>query len=275
MAVIPVFHGRIDADGKFELAAAEANLRRQYFQTLAGRNVEIVVRKERLKRSVDQNAYLHAVPFPMLAEHLGYESIEDLKLALMGECFGWKKDKLSGHEVPIKPHTSDMTVEECSHFIEWLLPYAALHFNVSIPYRTKRCTREARPLASRGRLRGRDHHADGHRRVPSAAAGRARTAGSQRSTTGLCQLPAGARVMTACTVLLEPVRWLLRTPTLGHAPMRPRPAGQHGLEMQCSACLKTWTVAIVFPPSEMFLHRAWVAARRGIGNVIAFRKKAA
>ncbi len=127
---IPLFHGRIGADGQFELAADEKELRRSYFRSLAGQNVEITVRKERTKRSLDQNAYMHAVPFPMLAEELGYESIEDLKLALMGECWGWKRDQISGHEVPNKPRTSDMTVEECTHFIDWLIRWAAMPGNV-------------------------------------------------------------------------------------------------------------------------------------------------
>jgi len=32
---------------------------------------------------------------------------------------GWKPSKL-GHEIPVKAHTSEMTTEECSTFIEWL-----------------------------------------------------------------------------------------------------------------------------------------------------------
>lgn len=127
---VPIFHGRIASDGRFELAEHERDLRRRYFQTLAGQNVEITVRKERTKRSIDQNAYLHAVPFPLLAEELGYESIEELKYALMGECWGWKRDRATGHEIPVKPSTSSMSVEECTHFIDWLIKWAATPGNV-------------------------------------------------------------------------------------------------------------------------------------------------
>lgn len=130
---IPIFHGRIGEDGKFELAETERDLRRTYFQTLAGQSVEITVRKERTNRSIDQNAYLHAVPFPLLAEELGYESIEDLKLALMGECWGYHRDKVSGKDFPIKPHTSDMSVDECSQFIEWLVTWSQTKFNIRVP----------------------------------------------------------------------------------------------------------------------------------------------
>jgi hypothetical protein len=121
---VPIFHGRISEDGKFELAEQERLLRQKYFRTLAGKSVEIVVRKERTKRTIDQNNYLHAVPFPILAEALGYESIEDLKLALMGEKWGYRRDKVTGKELPIKAHTSDLTVDECTEFIEWLVVWA-------------------------------------------------------------------------------------------------------------------------------------------------------
>ncbi len=133
MSQVPIFHGRITAEGRFELAEDERDRRRAFFQTLAGKNVEIVVRKERTRRSLDQNAYLHAVPFPMLREYLGYESIEDLKLALMGECWGYRRDKATGRELPLKPHTSDMTTEECTRFIEWLVTWAQTKFDFHIP----------------------------------------------------------------------------------------------------------------------------------------------
>ena len=129
--LIPLFHGRITSDGKFELADAERDLRRTYFRALAGKNVEIIVRKERTKRSLDQNAYLHAVPFPLLAEEWG-EDIETTKLLVLGECFGWKELR-DGHRLPIKPSSAALTVEEASHLIEWLPPWAMVNFRVEIP----------------------------------------------------------------------------------------------------------------------------------------------
>lgn len=130
---IPIFRGRVSDSAQLEPATDEREYRRAYLQTLKGQNVEIVIRKERTKRSLDQNAYLHSVPFPLLAEELGYESIEELKLALMGECFGYHIDKVSGRELPIKPHTSNMSVDECSHFIEWLVTWAQTKFNIRVP----------------------------------------------------------------------------------------------------------------------------------------------
>jgi hypothetical protein len=123
MAQIPIFHGAVTDAVRIEFVEAERYLRHAYLKTLIGRNVECIVRKERVKRSLDMNAYLHAVPFPLLAEYFG-DSIEGTKLDLMGECFGWRTAP-SGHQLPVKPHTSDMTVEESAFFVDWLIPWAA------------------------------------------------------------------------------------------------------------------------------------------------------
>ena len=92
--------------------------------------VTITVGKVKRQRSLDQNAYLHAGPFPILAEHFGY-TIPEVKLVLMGECWGWQT--LAGHDVPRKPSTSEMSVEECTYFIEWLLPWAMTEHGVALP----------------------------------------------------------------------------------------------------------------------------------------------
>jgi len=85
------------------------------------------------KRTLDQNAYLHAVPFPILAEHFG-DSVEGVKLDLMGEKWGWKPSPLDPHRmVPVKPSTASMTIEECTEFIDWLIPWAATEHGVLIP----------------------------------------------------------------------------------------------------------------------------------------------
>lgn len=130
MTATPVFHGRFDGEGRFFYETAENSDRQNYFRTLAGQRVEIVVRKQRSQRSLDQNAYIHAVPVAILAEHCGY-SVPEMKLVLMGECWGWKT--VAGHEIPVKPHTSDMTVEEARQFIDWVIPWAMEHFDVAIP----------------------------------------------------------------------------------------------------------------------------------------------
>lgn len=125
MALVPIFHGRIDGDGRLILFETERRQRRQYLQSLADQMVEIVVRRARRRRSEKQNAYWHAVPFPLLADALGYSSLEELKFDLLGECFGWVETK-GGRPYPRIMHTSDLTTEEGSHFTEWLVRFGAL-----------------------------------------------------------------------------------------------------------------------------------------------------
>lgn len=110
----------------------EKELRHQWLETLAGQEVEIIVRRVRVQRSLDQNAYLHRHPFPILAEYFG-DSLEGVKLSLMGEMWGWKTCPITGREIPVKPNTSDMSVEECTLFIDWLIPWALTEHGVEIP----------------------------------------------------------------------------------------------------------------------------------------------
>lgn len=100
---------------------------------LKGEQVEVVIQKPTTTRSLRQNAYLHAKPFPLIAEEMG-DSVESVKYDLMGERWGWKPSPLDPKRmVPVKPNTSGMTVEECSEFIDWLIPFAAQKLGVLVP----------------------------------------------------------------------------------------------------------------------------------------------
>ncbi len=133
MTPVPVWHAVVTPAGVLEMAPAERGLRRAYLKCLAGKPVDVVVRVHRKQRSKDQNAYIHAVPIPILAEHFGY-TVPEMKLVLMGECWGWRMDKVSGKEIPINVHTSDMNTDECSQFIEWVIPWAMVNHEVAIPF---------------------------------------------------------------------------------------------------------------------------------------------
>jgi hypothetical protein len=118
--------GRIKFDDPPRLAAV--------LRKLAGKRIEVVFRKPKSKRSLDMNAYLHSTngPFRLLAEHFG-EDIAGIKLALAGECFGWVYSKTIRREVPVKPHSSDWTVEDSKYFVDWVIPWAAREHGVLIP----------------------------------------------------------------------------------------------------------------------------------------------
>lgn len=99
-----------------------------------GEQIDVVIMRHRRRRSLDQNAYLHAEPFPKLAKAWG-ESVTRTKLICMGAFWGWEPVNVGGNIkvlLPVKAHTSDMTVEECTTFIDWLLPWALEEHGVEI-----------------------------------------------------------------------------------------------------------------------------------------------
>lgn len=93
---------------------------------------DVIIKPHQDQRSLDQNAYLHGEPFPKLAEHFSC-SVEQVKHDLMGECFGWVESKITpGRLVPFMPRTSQMTVKQCTFFIDWLIPWALVEHGVEI-----------------------------------------------------------------------------------------------------------------------------------------------
>ena len=126
-AMTPIFTATVRG-GK--LVHADLNAVKRHLATLDGHDVEFTIKRKRSQRSLDQNAYLHGCVFGPLGEHLGY-TMSEMKLLMMGECFGWQT--VAGHELPIKSSTSEMTVEEAHHLIEWVGPWALEQFDFHIP----------------------------------------------------------------------------------------------------------------------------------------------
>lgn len=85
------------------------------------------------RRTDRQNRYWHAEPFLKLAEAWG-ESVERAKLIAMGTFWGWEPVTIKGMPIllPVKVHTSQMTVKEGTVFLDWLIPWAAQEHGVSI-----------------------------------------------------------------------------------------------------------------------------------------------
>jgi hypothetical protein len=86
--------------------------------------VFVEIYKRRSKRSLRQNSAYHAAIGPF-AEHLGY-TVEELKLAMLGGCFGWKT-VIGGAEVPEMLHTSDLNTEQFSDLMAYTMQKAAEH----------------------------------------------------------------------------------------------------------------------------------------------------
>ncbi len=118
------FYAYKDGD-RLELTAPKAY--REHIRSAFGdgEEVEIIVQPRKRRRTLPQNAGYHAMISPW-ADEEGHE-IDDLKRDLMGTIFGWseKLTPLSGQRIPLKPHTSELTVEEFSTLIERTLQLAA------------------------------------------------------------------------------------------------------------------------------------------------------
>lgn len=97
----------------------------------AGKTVDVEITRHRDKRSLDQNAYWHAVPVDLLAEHCGYTH-DQMHYALLGEWGGYL-DGPAGQPVPRIASSSKLTTDEFSKLIEWVLTWGPSEMGVIIP----------------------------------------------------------------------------------------------------------------------------------------------
>lgn len=125
-APIPVFHGAISDADAMVLDYTERDIRRQYLRGLRGQRVDVIVKPHRKDRSLDQNAWIWGVAYPIIAAEIGYDEHEheDLHYALMEKCFGSHFDKRLGSLVPNK-RSSRLTTKEFSTYMDWLVRFAA------------------------------------------------------------------------------------------------------------------------------------------------------
>lgn len=117
------FYGFVDDTGKLQWDWPTQV--KAFVARFKGCEIEVEIRERRKKRSLDQNAGFHAMITPW-AQDEGHD-ITELKRDLMGEIFGWSEtvSPLSQSRVPLKPHTSKLTVAEFSELIERTLEIAA------------------------------------------------------------------------------------------------------------------------------------------------------
>lgn len=134
MPQIPIFHGRVTDEARLELLETERDQRRIWLGSLTGKTVDVVIRLHRNQRSLDQNAWIWGVAYPLIAEALGYDKDEheQLHYALVDECFGRSFDARIGREVP-NVRSSKLDTGKFSEYMEWLVRWAAREHAIVVP----------------------------------------------------------------------------------------------------------------------------------------------
>jgi hypothetical protein len=85
------------------------------------------------RRSLDQNAFLHAVPLQLIAEHTGFNK-DELRDYLLMEAFGTNEKEVLGRTIvrPVKS-SSQLTTKEFNWFLEWIEAWASHTLGLLIP----------------------------------------------------------------------------------------------------------------------------------------------
>lgn len=127
MSLAPIFPARIDQHGSL-LLDQKADFR-EYLRKRAGQLVEVIVRKRRSKRSLEQNGYYWCVVIAMSAEYYGYEADE------MHEA--WKLHFLRledpDHKLPTVRSTTSLSTVEMEEYQERIRRKTLEDFGAIIP----------------------------------------------------------------------------------------------------------------------------------------------
>ncbi len=122
MTAVPTFHGVVTKAGRIDLLDVERVRRRIYLLGLAGKEVEIVIKVQRDRRSTKQNRYYFGVVVPMLAEHCGYEKSEMHELLAM-KFLRIEDDPITGS--PRRRHTPETETVEFAAYVDSCIRLAA------------------------------------------------------------------------------------------------------------------------------------------------------
>lgn len=135
MTPVPIFHAAVTPDGRRLVFHDAERLRRQaYLKALAGRQVDVVVRVHRDRRSEAQNRWWWGIAVPLIAHELGYDRHEHDRLhyALVATCFGTAFDPVLKQAIP-NERSSTLSTEKFSQLMEWAVRWAAAEHGIVVP----------------------------------------------------------------------------------------------------------------------------------------------
>lgn len=119
---IPVFEARSTEQGGLVLAELEKF--RRHLATLAGKPLELVVRRKRAKRSNEANRYYWGIVIPLIAEELGYDK-DDCHEVLAMHFLRIENCPVTG--APRRKRTPDCDSAEFAEYVEKCIRLAAEH----------------------------------------------------------------------------------------------------------------------------------------------------
>ncbi|MEO8679242.1 MAG: hypothetical protein ABI665_09365 [Vicinamibacterales bacterium] len=130
MAVIPVWHGHISDDGRLGLLESERVARQSYLSTLAGKDVEITVRRKRRDRSPKAHRYYFGVVVAIMAEHCGYD-VEEMHELLAMRFLRIEDDPKTGS--PRRKHLPETDSEEFGEYVDRCIRFGTVDFGLHFP----------------------------------------------------------------------------------------------------------------------------------------------
>lgn len=125
----PVFPVTVK-DHKLVISKTQREQMRRWLRTFQDGEAELIVQRKRNPRSLDQNAYWHAIPVNLMADEWGV-SHDQAHYLLLGEWKGYIDGPLG--RLPICASSSKLTRDEFSELITWVLDYGPAEWNVYIP----------------------------------------------------------------------------------------------------------------------------------------------
>lgn len=122
----PMFLGKVEK-GKVRLAEKQAYM--ICVAGLEGKDIELMVRKRRKKRSKSQNSYLWGKVYSIIAEHSGYDNPEEVHEAMKRMFLTVHRDNLPDTVCS----TTDLSTAEFSEYVDSIKRWASNFLGVYIP----------------------------------------------------------------------------------------------------------------------------------------------
>lgn len=129
MSLAPIFHGRVDGDGKLQLHPSVRGLLSVHLARMKDKPVEVVIRPHKQKRSDQASRYYFGVVIALIAEHCGYEKDEMHELLAM-RFLRIEDDPVTGS--PRRKHTPETDTAEFSAYVDRCIQFGA-ELDVYIP----------------------------------------------------------------------------------------------------------------------------------------------